>query len=447
MTLRIATAWCREPGDDITKMPGTVEDESTLSEILIQVEQTTLTHVLDMKTQQVRTGANLSAYRLAEWLIWNWWRLRWEPAHQNVRRDQGLGWRRAHELASIGGGWLWPNIAIKSDGLRVVLDARPSPEVFTEPLRYITDQTKVVSGDAFEAGVDDLVGRVLARLGQWSLPGSTDLCTLWHELAAERSDPESVMYRKIEATRGFDVDEADPQQIEQIIADGHVLGAASMLEVAADCFLTGSELREAARTLGFDSDLGARAEPGAESWDGLGDKAPWQIGVDAAAFLRQRERLGDGPVSDHRLAELFGVEERALTDIDINGKLAYSLHNGSAAGRVVLRSKWKTGRRFEVARLFADGLVVGTDERLRPATGASTYRQKMQRAFAAELLCPIASLIDFLDDDFSDDAREGAADRFGVSPFAVTSVLANNGFVDRGEMRDPDIRAMMSQPV
>ena len=91
MTLRIATAWCREPGDDITKMPGTVEDESTLSEILIQVEQTTLTHVLDMKTQQVRTGANLSAYRLAEWLIWNWWRLRWEPAHQNVRRDQGLG--------------------------------------------------------------------------------------------------------------------------------------------------------------------------------------------------------------------------------------------------------------------------------------------------------------------------------------------------------------------
>ena len=440
MTLHIATTWRCELGSDVTGMPEPVEDEATLSEILIKVGQAVLTQVLELETKQVRSGANLSACRLAEWLVGSWWRLRWEPAHQNVRRDQGMGWRQAHELASIGGGWLWPNITIRSDGLRVVLDARPSPETCTEPLRYISDQSRAITADAFEAGVDDLVGRVLARLGEWPF-SDTDLCIAWEELTAERSDPESAMYRKIEACLGFDVDEADPRQVEQIISDGDALGCAAMSEVAADQFLTAEEFREAARSLGFDSNPGDGAKPLVDVWDGRGGRAPWQIGVDAAAALRHRERLGNVPVPDHRLAELYGVEGRALTDRDANGQMAFALDNGATGGRVVLRSKWRAGRRFEVARLLADSLLVGTNDRLRPATGASTYRQKMQRAFAAELLCPVESLIDFLKDDFSDDAREEAADRFGVSALAVTSMLANNGFVDREEMRDPDIRA------
>lgn len=59
----------------------------------------------------------------------------------------------------------------------------------------------------------------------------------------------------------------------------------------------------------------------------------------------------------------------------------------------------------------------------------------MQRAFAAELLCPVGSLVDFLEDDFSDEAREEAAERFEVSPFAVTAVLVNNGKLERDEIR------------
>ena len=51
-----------------------------------------------------------------------------------------------------------------------------------------------MSADAFEAGVDDLVERVLERLDRRSLSDS-DLCTAWRELAAERNDPESAMYR------------------------------------------------------------------------------------------------------------------------------------------------------------------------------------------------------------------------------------------------------------
>ncbi len=434
MTLNIGTNWCRDLGREISGSLEPVEDEATLGEVVIKAAEDTLTQVLELETGRVRDGVNLSAYRLAEWLIWNWWRLRWEPAHRNAQGDRSLDWRQAHEMAGIGRGWLWPNVTIVSDGLRIVLDARPSSEARTEPLRYMSDKRTVVSPEAFEAGVDDLAGRVLERLGRSPVPDS-DLGIAWRDLAAERNDAELTLYRKIEACRGFDVDQADPEQIEQIIADGDELGTSAISEVAADQFLTAKQMHEAAIHSGFDNRPGSGAAPLIGSWDGLGNMAPWRVGADAAMGLRYRERLGDDPVSDARLAELYGMDHRALGESDIGGPMAFSLHVNGHGSRVILRSRWRTGRRFELARLLADRLLVENEESLRPATRASTYRQKMQRAFAAELLCPVASLVDFLNDDFSDDAREEAAERFGVSSLAVTSVLVNNHELDRDEIR------------
>ena len=62
-----------------------------------------------------------------------------------------------------------------------------------------------------------------------------------------------------------------------------------------------------------------------------------------------------------------------------------------------------------------------------PSTDLSTARQKFQRAFAAEFLCPIDELKAFLDDDYSESAIEDAAAHFDVSERTVESPLANNG--------------------
>ena len=430
MTLHLSAAWCREPGDVAAGSPESPEDEATLSRVAVNVDRIRLTQTLDARTMRVHDGANLSAYRLAEWLTWNWWRLRWEPPHQNVQRDRRLGWRQAHELAGIGGGWLWPNITVRSDSLRVGLDARPSPEVEAEPVRYMASRSTAVSAESFEAGVDDFVERVLARLDEYAL-GGTDLATAWKELAAERADPESAAYRKIEAFLGCDVDEADPQQVERIILDGRTLGSAAMAEVAADGFHTADELREAARSAGFDACNGDRARMLSGAWDGGGQRPPGEVGAAAADALRRREGLGGGPVSDRRLADLCAAPAQALSETAAAGTMAFALHEPDGENRIVLRSKWRTGRRFEAARLLADSVLVETGDRLRPATGASTYRQKMQRAFAAEFLCPFDSLIDTLEDDFSDEARDAAAAHFAVSPLAVNAVLAHHGVVDQ----------------
>jgi Zn-dependent peptidase ImmA (M78 family) len=65
-----------------------------------------------------------------------------------------------------------------------------------------------------------------------------------------------------------------------------------------------------------------------------------------------------------------------------------------------------------------------------PSTDTKTVRQKVQRAFAAEFLCPIDHLMTFLGDTgITEAALDDAADYFGVSPLAVRSHLENNGIL------------------
>lgn len=57
-------------------------------------------------------GPLVAGYPVAEWLARNWWRLRWEG------RLKASDWAAAHVMASIGDGYVWPNIEIGSDGVR-----------------------------------------------------------------------------------------------------------------------------------------------------------------------------------------------------------------------------------------------------------------------------------------------------------------------------------------
>ena len=117
--------------------------------------------------------------------------------------------------------------------------------------------------------------------------------------------------------------------------------------------------------------------------------------------------------------------------------LAFCLDDKSrASGRIVLRSNYLTGRRFELARLLGDRIASGLNERLLPVTRAHTYRQKLQRAFAAELLCPFEALDDLLDGDYSEQACEDAAMHFNVSGRTVTTLLVNHKRLERNSLVD-----------
>lgn len=102
---------------------------------------------------------------------------------------------------------------------------------------------------------------------------------------------------------------------------------------------------------------------------------------------------------------------------------------------MALRSKWETGRRFELARLIGDRLF-GGDRRLFPATRAYSYRQKAQRAFAVELLSPFEAVNEMLGNDDSEENQADVAQHYEVSPMMIRTLLVNKARIAPHEAPD-----------
>jgi hypothetical protein len=410
---------------------GSPEERACFAAIGIKYGDHWLSRAEDAFVGRLRDKVHLSAYRLAEWLAWNWWRLRWEPS--NRRPD----WAFAHRLTSIGGGYIWPNITIWSDSERIVFLAKPTQFRTSEPLRYVEDFAAIVRASVFQDTVDSFIEKVHGQLRAERI-ASANLDKIWEELLAEREDHETSKRRRLEALMGFDPDEAAPDQIETLVADSKLLGERAMSEVAAGQeLLTAKQLCEIAKSKGFNASPKDAAQlPTTVSLPSFGEVPAHLRGAEAARALRDSAQLGAAPISDHRLLELAGVEEAALSDgaTKHGPKVSYALDENCDVGRVVLHSKWKTGRRFELARLLGDRVAGNGDGRLFLATRSYTYRQKLQRSFAAELLCPFDVLKDILHDDFSPEAIEDAADYFNVSDRTVVTSLVNHGLLDRAEL-------------
>lgn len=164
------------------------------------------------------------------------------------------------------------------------------------------------------------------------------------------------------------------------------------------------------------------------------DTPAWWIGSEAARRLRAQERLATEAIGNEALARLAGLGRHIIERTPPSAALSFALDRSPFQGRVVLRSHWETGRRFEVARLLADRLVARGEDRLRAATRAYTYRQKMQRAFAAEFLSPFDAVEAILDGDHSAEAQEEAARHFDVSELTIRTLLVNHGRLEREEL-------------
>lgn len=99
--------------------------------------------------------------------------------------------------------------------------------------------------------------------------------------------------------------------------------------------------------------------------------------------------------------------------------------------RLAIRSPYPENRRFRFARLLIDQAIADDAEQLLPAATAPTSRQKLQRAFAAQLLCLYDTLRDPLPALIDQDDIDEAARWFCVSPLLVRSMLVNKGDLDR----------------
>lgn len=412
---------------------GSPEERACFGSLAIRYDDVWLTECLDAYVNRARSAPMLSAYHLAEWMAWNWWRLRWEP------RTHAADWAFAHRLTTIGEGYIWPNITIFSDGERTHLIARPTQERPATPIRYISEFAAVVPSGQFEATVDQFVEQVRGQL-RYAEISESNLDRVRADVRGERSDPEIGKRRKLEALLGHDPDQANRVVVERLVADAQTLGERAMNEVAADHghggeVLTADTLFAQAASQGFDASPGdaVRLARGT-ALPRIGAVPAWKLGAEAARALRGQEQLGDRLIANDTLAGLAGARSQALTDVNPGSQISFALDEGPKQGRVVLRSKWPAGRRFELARLIGDRLVAHEGGRLLPVTRAYTYRQKMQRSFAAELLSPFETVDAMVAGDYSAEKQLDVADHFQVSELTIRTLLVNHRRLERDEL-------------
>ena len=405
------------------------EEATTFGRLEVRVGDRCLTEGVAHDTNDLLPGPSVSGYHMAEWLIWNSWRLRWEAQPKEAERD----WAFSHRLSSIGAGYVWPNIEIASDGVRAMIASSRTIDSTAGLYRYVGAPVfEVVAASALDDAIRSFAKTILDLLSGAHVI-DTNLHRLWQDVERERSDPDTARLRRLEARLGCDPDETTAADLAATADAVRGFGAEAVEELAADAGWRGAttlpsvkDLTVAAGRAGlamrWQDAVTLHATEDLPAW---GEAAAWRVGVAAAHSLRCQEALDGQPIGNARLAELAGAPLAALDeDAAQQGSLSFVLAaNGRA--QIALRSKWETGRRFDLARLLGDRLL-GHVEPLTAATRAYTYRQKAQRAFAVELLCPYDAVCDFLGDDRSEERHDDAANHFNVSPRAISTLLLNN---------------------
>lgn len=418
---------------------GSAEERAGFGLLEINVNGRQMTEGYDEHTQGYAAGPLVSGYHFAEWLVWNWWRLRWEPGPpENYGPAISRRWDAAHCTATIGEGYVWPNVTISSDGFRCALVSEPSQEIEELPFRYLgAARVEVVPAGDLEAAVDRCTLRILEAISNAGLR-DTNLHRVWNDLRAERTDLDIARFRRLEARLGFDPDEIDEQRIRSHLDDATELGDNAVEELAAHSahldlgadMASAAELRQISMHHGFDAseDDAVRINLSKQEWT---ETPAWQIGEGAARAVRVQEKLGGEPISNDRLAELAGTTISAIEHGSVcSDQLSFSIAEDGHRSRLALRPKWETGRRFDLARLIGDRLFDGS-EPLSSATQAYSYRQKAQRAFAAELLSPYEAVDDMLGTDTSEERQTEIADHFQVSPLTIWTMLTNKCRISR----------------
>ena len=413
--------------------------------LVLRAGETIFTRLLRPNSNEPDNCLRAPPAHLAFWLVDNWWRLRWEsipPTGMNAE------WRLAHELASIGGGYVWPRLAMWDEGERTGLASRSDPPGIVGPVRFLTDALLFVPATDFEAETDRFFAKTIDAYARFNSDGQA-LKAQVQALAAERSDAGILDWRRMEARLGFDPDDAPDEVIKSLIALIGDYGSAGIEEAAmaapgaaaADILI---EEIAAAKASRVDCNF-AEALKVSQILKLDASKSPWMLAERAAATIREALAIDRGPIRNQTLAELVGTraEHFRTQPAPVKQVLPYGLRLSDRLGRrelVALRFRRSHDRRFEIARALGDAIWMGGG-RLGPLADSKTACQKFQRAFAQSLLCPYDDLLAYMG---TEQPTEGdlfaAAQHFHVSQSVVRTVLVNKHAITRDQLRHVGFR-------
>lgn len=416
------------------------ELRATWSRLEMWVQSKCVTTVEETDSGVVRRSIFVPLYPLAEWAAYNWWYLRthsrpaalpsrqWSYRHLSRFRSSRFEWLRHHNFRAVGEGFPWPDLTIVPEGefSQVVWSSSDQP---SGGLRYLASGGSLISTLNLESVLTDLVESTLTRLDEFGV-GETQLHKEWR--AIQSLDSEEVAFCESAARLGldpFDVDEAISDSLE-------AAGDKVPINLLSD-FLNAVDpkrIREGMAWIGRASrELALLTDPSAAEYSRMENavretampragESPWTIGYQQAR--RARETLGLGDAESFPIQALVAATTRSGPSGQVDG-----IGVGIKGVKLVLtRRSSQPDVRFASARALWHALS-GQGGAPFLLTHARTYRQKIERAFAAELLAPASGIEGHLDESSSpSDAHviDSIARTYGVGPLVVQHQIENN---------------------
>lgn len=369
---------------------------------------------------------------LAFWFVDNWWRIRWEPAPHSDRLSE---WRLAHHLPSVGAGYPWPNVSIWGEGERCGVAVHADTNNLQPSLRFLAKRAlEYVPSSVVEDVVDSFVQAVIDD----AFGDCDGLEMEYRQLQEERHDLGVADWRRLEAMLGYDPDAAPHDLVSTYENMAKRYGRCGVEEAALAHQGAGSSAAlqqsigaaEVSRVI-LHAPRAAREIPISRT----NLIPPWQLAVDAARDVRHQLQVPRGPIRNPRLSEMLSLNvDQLATQRRSPGRIPYALRLRMESGdgnRLALRSHWSHGRRFELCRSLGD-VIWSPDDPMGPLSRAKTQRQKFQRAFAQEFLCPYEDLRAYIPtDNPTEDDIHAAARHFHVSERMIQTTLVNHRVIDR----------------
>jgi len=447
--LKIRWEW--EPAESIR----TPEHRATWARIEIKVGSDFVTLVEDRGSGSSRRSIYCPLYPLAEWVAYNWWFLQADTRPSSFLAQDGVlaalasrplpaPLREHHSIRASGDGFAWPDLLIvPDDGETRLAWGDDSAHSSRWPIRFLTRGDHRVRSEQVQRELEVLVTETLTRLAEQGITG-TVLEKEW--AAIQQTDPDEAEYCRAAARLGLDpYSDAEPYEQDiiqaaqtlggQVLTDflnavspdhiGRALAWISSLRPAIEGRQAKSGSTDLAEVPSLDAEVIQELRAAARRPTASASTFPWVVGYEQARVIRGEI----APDNKRRLDVNRYV--RAITrkspDVSLQALGAGANTNHPRPIVVMGQNRPATSTRFTLSRALWH--YIWDDAPLFMVTAAHTYRQRVERAFAAELLAPAEGIAQFLEsppEAASQEELEQIAQRYGVSSMVIEHQLRNH---------------------
>lgn len=410
------------------------ELQATWASLRITAGNECLTRVFDKAARTVRTRIFVPLHPLAEWIVWNWWSLLFEPYAHWLRAQRHYS--RRHNLQFVGDGISMPNIEFRPLGKHVQVIWAPCSHPYQQ-IDFLGRGTTIVEHDQFLASLYSFVESVCSRLQQETV-FETALMDGWEVVKEGIGDNEESAFCQAVASQG-----RDPYSLKQS-EEEHVLCVARMIPetLYMDLFHIGSweslsdqaaKLAEAVYWIANNSGNWKRLPLLRKDLDLPGnDIAPWDQGYILARTLRKALGCNGNRLSSlSDFVQLLDVSEEQLAQAmkpeeTMNGLEAVVGENESGSPGFIIKPRSRPeNQMFSFCRALCEYFVSPRSPRL--VVDTTTERQKRNRAFAAEFLAPAEAIRRRLaGSETSQEEMDEIAYLMGVSSYIIAHQVENH---------------------